>query len=105
MKFAFLSVTYAGQFYNGPALTILEQIRKARALGFDVATLRASLPDGCDARRWATAIAITWLERDAAPQAIFRALPRLDRPRCWSAAESGSELDENAVHALLENPP
>ena len=35
MKFAFLSVTYAGQFYAGPALTILEQIRKARALGFD----------------------------------------------------------------------
>jgi sugar phosphate isomerase/epimerase len=34
LKFAFLTVTYSGQFYDGPALTLLEQIRKARELGF-----------------------------------------------------------------------
>jgi hypothetical protein len=40
MKFAFLSVTYSGQFYNGPALTVLEQIRK----GSTGCRLRPSVP-------------------------------------------------------------
>lgn len=44
MKFAFLSVTYAGQFYQGPALTLLEQIRKARALGFDGLSIETKRP-------------------------------------------------------------
>ena len=44
MKFAFLSVTYAGQFYKGPALTIVEQIRKARALGFDGLSIETKRP-------------------------------------------------------------
>jgi len=34
MKFGFLTVSYSGQFYDGPALSVVEQIRKARALGF-----------------------------------------------------------------------
>jgi sugar phosphate isomerase/epimerase len=44
MKFAFLTVTYSGQFYEGPALTLLEQIRKARALGFDGISIEAKRP-------------------------------------------------------------
>src|SRR5688572_20764096 len=44
MKFAFLTVTYSGQFYNGPALPLLEQIRKARALGFDGISIEAKRP-------------------------------------------------------------
>jgi sugar phosphate isomerase/epimerase len=44
MKFAFLSVTYSGQFYNGPALTVLEQIRKVRALGFDGLSIETKRP-------------------------------------------------------------
>ena len=44
MKFAFLTVTYAGQFYRGPALTLLEQIRKARALGFDGISIETKRP-------------------------------------------------------------
>ena len=62
----------------------------AHALGFDVATLRASLPDGCDARRWATAIAITWLERDAAPQEDeWRLLVR--KARQWLSDAEGAK--------------
>jgi sugar phosphate isomerase/epimerase len=44
MKFAFLSVTYAGQFYDGPPLPLIEQIRKARALGFDGLSIEAKRP-------------------------------------------------------------
>ena len=44
MKFAFLSVTYAGQFYKGPALSLVEQIRKARALGFDGVSIETKRP-------------------------------------------------------------
>jgi sugar phosphate isomerase/epimerase len=44
VRFAFLSVTYAGQFYKGPALTIPEQIRKARALGFDGLSIETKRP-------------------------------------------------------------
>ena len=35
MKFGLLSVTYAGLFYEGPALSVEQQIRKARHLGFE----------------------------------------------------------------------
>ncbi len=35
MKFALLSVSYSGLFYDGPALSIEQQIRKAKSLGFD----------------------------------------------------------------------
>jgi len=44
MKFAFLSVTYAGQFYKGPALSLVDQIRKARALGFDGVSIETKRP-------------------------------------------------------------
>jgi sugar phosphate isomerase/epimerase len=37
-------VTYAGQFYDGPALTIVEQIRKARELGFDGISIETKRP-------------------------------------------------------------
>ena len=44
MKFALLSVTYSGLFYNGPALSVVEQIRKARALGFDGLSIETKRP-------------------------------------------------------------
>jgi sugar phosphate isomerase/epimerase len=44
VKFAFLTVTYSGQFYDGPALTLLEQIRKARELGFDGISIETKRP-------------------------------------------------------------
>ena len=44
MKFAFLSVTYSGQFYKGPALSVVEQVRKARALGFDGLSIETKRP-------------------------------------------------------------
>src|SRR5687768_2486285 len=44
MKFAFLTVSYSGQFYTGPALTLVEQIRKARQLGFDGISIEAKRP-------------------------------------------------------------
>jgi sugar phosphate isomerase/epimerase len=44
MKLGFLSVTYAGQFYAGPALPLVEQIRKARALGFDGISIETKRP-------------------------------------------------------------
>lgn len=44
MKFAFLTVSYSGQFYKGPALTLVEQIRKARQLGFDGISIEAKRP-------------------------------------------------------------
>jgi len=44
VKFAFLTVTYSGQFYRGPALTLVEQIRKARELGFDGISIEAKRP-------------------------------------------------------------
>jgi sugar phosphate isomerase/epimerase len=44
MKFAFLTVTYAGQFYNGRALTLVEQIHKARELGFDGISIETKRP-------------------------------------------------------------
>ena len=44
MKFAFLSVTYSGQFYKGPALSLVEQIVKARELGFDGLSIETKRP-------------------------------------------------------------
>ena len=44
MRFALLTVSYSGQFYDGPALTVIEQIRKARALGFDGVSVEAKRP-------------------------------------------------------------
>ncbi|HXW07367.1 MAG TPA: sugar phosphate isomerase/epimerase family protein [Vicinamibacterales bacterium] len=44
MKFAFLTVTYSGQFYDGPALTVVEQIRRATELGFDGISIEAKRP-------------------------------------------------------------
>jgi sugar phosphate isomerase/epimerase len=44
MKFAFLSVTYSGQFYDGRPLTLPEQISKARELGFDGLSIEAKRP-------------------------------------------------------------
>lgn len=44
MKFSLFSVTYAGLFYNGKALTIEQQIHKAKALGFDGFSIEAKRP-------------------------------------------------------------
>ncbi len=44
MKFALLSVSYSGLFYDGPALSIEQQIRKARALGFDGLAIETKRP-------------------------------------------------------------
>jgi sugar phosphate isomerase/epimerase len=44
MKFAFLTVTYSGQFYAGPALSVVEQIRKAGELGFDGISIETKRP-------------------------------------------------------------
>jgi hypothetical protein len=44
MKFALLTVTYSGLFYDGPALTLVEQIRKARQLGFDGLSIETKRP-------------------------------------------------------------
>jgi sugar phosphate isomerase/epimerase len=44
MKFALLSVSYSGLFYDGPALSIEQQIRKAKALGFDGLAIETKRP-------------------------------------------------------------
>jgi sugar phosphate isomerase/epimerase len=44
MRFAFLTVSYSGQFYDGPALTLIAQIRKARELGFDGLSIETKRP-------------------------------------------------------------
>src|SRR5687768_9392043 len=44
MKFALLSVTYGGLFYSGRALSIEEQIRKAKELGFDALAIETKRP-------------------------------------------------------------
>lgn len=44
MKFALLSVTYGGLFYSGKALSIEDQILKARALGFDALAIETKRP-------------------------------------------------------------
>ncbi len=44
MKFALLSVTYAGLFYSGKALTLEEQVRKAKKLGFEALAIETKRP-------------------------------------------------------------
>jgi sugar phosphate isomerase/epimerase len=44
MKFALLSVSYAGLFYAGKPLSIDEQIRKAKELGFDGLAIETKRP-------------------------------------------------------------
>jgi sugar phosphate isomerase/epimerase len=44
MKFGLLSVTYSGLFYAGPALSVEQQIRKARGLGFDGLAIETKRP-------------------------------------------------------------
>lgn len=44
MKFALLTVSYSGLFYAGKALSVEEQIHKARALGFDGLAIETKRP-------------------------------------------------------------
>jgi sugar phosphate isomerase/epimerase len=44
MKFALFTVTYSGLFYAGDALTVEQQIRKARELGFDGLAIETKRP-------------------------------------------------------------
>jgi sugar phosphate isomerase/epimerase len=44
MKYGFLTVSYSGQFYRGPALSVVEQIRRARTLGFDGLAVETKRP-------------------------------------------------------------
>jgi sugar phosphate isomerase/epimerase len=44
MKFALLTVTYSGLFYAGKALTVEQQIRKAKQLGFDGLAIETKRP-------------------------------------------------------------
>ena len=46
MKFALLTVTYSGMFYSGPALSIEQQIRKARKLGYAGLAIETKRPVG-----------------------------------------------------------
>ena len=39
-----MTVTYSGLFYDGPALTLVEQVRKARQLGFDGLSIETKRP-------------------------------------------------------------
>ncbi len=44
MKFALLSVTYSGLFYSGKALSIEQQVRKAKQLGFEALAIETKRP-------------------------------------------------------------
>jgi sugar phosphate isomerase/epimerase len=44
MKFALLSVSYSGLFYDGPGLSIEQQVRKAKSLGFDGLAIETKRP-------------------------------------------------------------
>ncbi len=44
MKFGLLTVSYSGLFYDGPALSLVEQVRKARQLGFDGLSIETKRP-------------------------------------------------------------
>ncbi|HZB12985.1 MAG TPA: sugar phosphate isomerase/epimerase family protein [Chryseolinea sp.] len=46
MKFALLTVTYSGLFYSGKALSIEQQIHKAKAMGFDGLAIETKRPVG-----------------------------------------------------------
>src|SRR5688500_14471801 len=44
MRFALLTVTYGGLFYSGKALSLEEQIQKAKALGFEALAIETKRP-------------------------------------------------------------
>ncbi|MGC4036124.1 MAG: sugar phosphate isomerase/epimerase family protein [Chitinophagaceae bacterium] len=44
MKFSLLSVTYAGLWYNGKAISLEQQIKKAKEFGFDGLSIEAKRP-------------------------------------------------------------
>jgi sugar phosphate isomerase/epimerase len=44
MKFALLTVTYSGLFYSGKALSLEQQILKAKEMGFDALSIEAKRP-------------------------------------------------------------
>ena len=44
MKFALLTVTYGGLFYKGEALSLEQQIQKAKELGFDALAIETKRP-------------------------------------------------------------
>ena len=44
MKFALLTVTYSGLFYSGKALSVEQQIHKAKALGFEGLAIETKRP-------------------------------------------------------------
>ncbi|HXL58018.1 MAG TPA: sugar phosphate isomerase/epimerase family protein [Chitinophagaceae bacterium] len=44
MKFALLTVTYSGLFYKGEALSLEQQIQKAKQLGFDALAIETKRP-------------------------------------------------------------
>jgi sugar phosphate isomerase/epimerase len=44
MKFALLTVTYGGLFYKGQALTLEQQMHRAKELGFDALAIEAKRP-------------------------------------------------------------
>src|SRR5258708_39274030 len=44
MKFALLSVTYSGLFYSGKPLSLEQQIRKAKQLGFEALAIETKRP-------------------------------------------------------------
>ena len=44
MKFALLTVTYGGLFYKGKALTLDEQIHRAKEFGFDAIAIETKRP-------------------------------------------------------------
>jgi len=46
MKFALLSVTYSGLFYAGKALTLEQQVHKAKAMGFEALAIETKRPIG-----------------------------------------------------------
>jgi sugar phosphate isomerase/epimerase len=47
MKFALLSVSYAGLFYAAKPLSIEEQVHKAKQLGFDGLAIETKRPVAC----------------------------------------------------------
>lgn len=46
MKFALLSVTYAGLFYKGTPLTLEQQVHKAKSMGFEALAIETKRPIG-----------------------------------------------------------
>ena len=44
MKFALLSVTYAGLFYNGKPMSLEQQVHKAKSLGFEALAIETKRP-------------------------------------------------------------